>query len=120
MSSPVEVGPLVARLVEVLDRLAATPDRQKAYLQQLGVGDSTDELALEFDDAFRPLDPLLRDAGAPDGVRDALRTLDSALARDPLDWTTLSLESSGWVEVRRLAAQALQALEAWKATERRR
>jgi hypothetical protein len=49
-----EVDPLVTRLIEVVDRLASSPDQQKAYLHKLRVGDSADELALEFDDMFRP------------------------------------------------------------------
>ncbi len=93
-------------LVSALEHLAMPADAQVRYLIDKGVAPSADELGLEFDDAL---------AGAPlsDAERSQLRALDGYLSRmsGPTHaslWTTEALQSrSEWVEVRRLALQAL-------------
>lgn len=47
-------------LLAVTSRLAFPPEEQLACLRQLGVAPAVDELALEFDDMYKPVDVLRR------------------------------------------------------------
>jgi hypothetical protein len=97
-----------------VQRLASPAEVQVAYIRdELGVGDMADELALEFDDAFRPVAPLLGEIPETRGLLSALRRVDSALeGLDDSDWTADALRTSPrWAEVRRLASAALD--ERW-------
>jgi hypothetical protein len=93
-------------LVSALERLAMPADSQIRYLTALGVAPCADELALEFDDALpgAPLSP---------AEKAHLSALDRYLSRmsGPSHaslWTTGALVTSAeWIEVRRLARQAL-------------
>jgi hypothetical protein len=58
MISDDEARALIAQTASVLERLAAPAEEQVAYLQNLGVGDCADELALELDDVARVLPAL--------------------------------------------------------------
>lgn len=95
-------------LATSLHRLAAPASEQVEHLSELGVGDLVDELALEFDDLYRPLAPRLGEAYP--GLSLACRELDRRLVSWRLGWTFADLESPGWAESRRAAAAALAAL----------
>lgn len=95
-------------LAASLQRLAAPASEQVEYLAALGVGDLADELALEFDDLYRPLAARL-DEFSP-GLSLACQELDRRLASQHLGWTFTDLGSPGWAEVRATAAAALAAL----------
>ena len=93
-------------MARVLGRLADPADLQLAYLSQLGVEGSIDELALEFDDVFRPLAPALSERGASDVVA-ALGAVDAALGSETLGWSAAALlESPEWNRIRALAGTA--------------
>lgn len=95
-----------------LERLSNLPEAQIAYLEKLGVADLADELALEFDGAFRPLAPLLEEIPEAWGLLSALRRVDSALSVQDLQWEAAALTSSpSLAKIRRLASSALD--EAW-------
>lgn len=115
MNQAADLRSLMGRLRDAVARLAAAPEDQLQYLATLGVDGSADELALEFDDIYRPAQPLLDQVAAPDDVRIALQRLDGRLGRSTIDWSTRSLaESEDWAETRRLAAQALGCMKAWR------
>jgi hypothetical protein len=101
---------LLQTMLSVLERLASTPAEQLSYLDRLGTPNSIDELALEFDDCFRPLQPLLLKSGAGEELS-ALNTLDEALGSDSLEWTRIALvQSSSWAQIRELAREAARLL----------
>ena len=101
----------LARLREVLQRLAEGAEQQSAYLQSQGFR-TADELALEFDDSLHAVDTLV-DAGllTADGAR-LVRDLDRELAtmsgmENEALWTLEALgERSEWEAVRELAEHA--------------
>lgn len=90
-------------------RLADPPEAQIAYLRdQHDVGDMTDELALEFDSALRPMVRLLKEIPEARALLSALLRVDSALEDLDVEWRASELKSSpGWAEIRRLASAAL-------------
>lgn len=91
-----------------LGRLAAPASEQINYLTSLGVADLTDELALEFDDLYRPIAEAL-DHLSPESAS-ACRQLDQILSSDELGWSFADLESAEWERVRASAAAAAAAL----------
>ena len=102
-------------IVETLSRLAAPCRRQEAYLREFGTWPSLDELALEFDDAYRPLVTPTPDPGLPSLAVARLGMLDRKLAEmgkgGPALWSDSALASDpAWAEVRAFAAAALEAL----------
>ena len=82
---------------------------QIEYLSALGVADLTDELALEFGDAYLPRVELL-EAIAPQAAA-ACREIDQWLSSDQLGWSFTDLESATWARVRERAAAAWTELE---------
>lgn len=104
---------LRARLEGCLYHLADPADRQDAYLRGIGVGGLADELALEFEDVFRQLEPLLRERPEAQRLVQALQRLEHLLDDPTLQWSIQDLrESEQWREIRIVAAGALQALRA--------
>ena len=108
----------LANLRAALTRLGAPADEQLNYLRGLGVEGSLDELALEFDDAYRPLaDVVGLGLDRPD-VAMLLRQLDSALASDTLRWAADDISSDEWECIRRLARRAQTAMNGRDRPER--
>ena len=95
-------------LADSLARLAAPAPEQIEYLTDLGVADLADELALEFDDLYRPRAELLEEVSAQAAA--ACRELDRMLSSDQLGWTFADFESAEWARVRETAAAASAAL----------
>lgn len=95
-------------LIDVLGRLAAAAPDQIEYLTAVGVADLVDELALEFDDLYRPRAPQLEGASAEAAA--ACRELDRMLSSDRLGWSFADLESTEWEKIRATAAAASAAL----------
>ncbi|MDH2415272.1 hypothetical protein [Nocardioides sp. CER19] len=95
-------------LAHALDRLAWAASEQTEYLSALGVADLTDELALEFDDIYRPHASQL-EAISPESAA-TCQDLQSLLSSDKLGWTFADLQSPEWDRVRTLAAAASDAL----------
>jgi hypothetical protein len=95
-------------LVSALRNLAASADEQAAYLCDLGVAPSCDELALGLEDA-------LKQPGLPPELEAAARDVDAQLTQmsgpeSVLLWQVSSLKcAEAWDLVRRLAAKALDA-----------
>lgn len=99
-------------LGEALARLAASPQTQLGYLRHLGTAESLDELALEFDDAFRPLRPILDRQPAWREALSRLDELDRLLSDTDIPWNSAELErSNSWVRVRQLAAASQRSIE---------
>lgn len=99
---------LTRALVASLGRLAAPATDQIEYLTSLGVADLADELALEFDDLYRPMAMLLEQV-SPESAA-ACRELDLLLSSDQLGWTFADLESAEWGLIRATAAAAAAGL----------
>jgi hypothetical protein len=100
-------------LRHVVERLGQPADRQLLYLRQLGLPDGIDELALEFDDVYRPLRWRLVASISPDDLLaslDAIGILLTQLSTGPPDnWTATELATSPtWEEVRKAALRALR------------
>lgn len=96
--------------VESVVRMAASPEIQISYLQELGVG--TDELALEFGSLYVPERLSLTDRQSVYAVDlDRLLTAMSE-APDVGQWSYEGLQSDDrWAEVRLLAAELLASLK---------
>ncbi|KQY29724.1 hypothetical protein ASD38_10390 [Caulobacter sp. Root487D2Y] len=98
-----------ATLIAALEPLALAPDEQLAYLAALGVGETADELALQFDDAFRYAHPM-----GQASLDAALRALNERLSMmsdtgKAALWSPLALaQGEDWVFIRRTAARALE------------
>lgn len=84
-------------LVDSLDRLASAAPEQIEYLTALGVAGLADDLALEFDDLYRPRAELLEEVSAQAAA--ACRENDRMLSSDQLGWTFADLESAEWAIV---------------------
>jgi hypothetical protein len=94
----------------VLERLSSPASAQTLYLARLGVGPSADELALEFDDIFRPLElHLSRLEGGPELIG-ACQEINARFASETLGWSIEDLESDEWVSIRGLADEAKRLL----------
>ena len=121
MISPVEgeSGRLVRRLLKVLSHLSWPAGQQRAYLAELGVAPSLDELALEFDDALKPLLALYGDIGINEEAQRMLASIDAlfaAMGRHPGDpdsvWEWQALDSdSRWAKIRRMAGSVSAQLQ---------
>jgi len=99
----------LAVLAAALRRLASPATEQVEYLANLGVADLVDELALEFDDAYRPRLQLLHDVSPDTEVICA--ELDVLMSSDALGWTFADLDSADWAAIRSAAGAALAALK---------
>lgn len=104
-------------LIEALKTLAATPDEQRSYLVELGVEGLTDELALELDDAIKPLWHQFEALGVSPLAVSELESLDKALVQMSGSenislWRPAALDRSEWWAVRRQAAECLRLLNA--------
>src|SRR3712207_6165635 len=70
----------LASLRHATGHLAWPAERQRRYLDGLGVAPSCDELALEFDDALRPVIENPSEFALPPDLCAALRDLDQLLS----------------------------------------
>jgi hypothetical protein len=111
-----DLSEILSRTRQALAILAASPEEQIVYLQDLGVGDSADELALELHEGVLMLDQLRDNYLVRDEQSEAIVAVDRKLAemsgtgRAHL-WTWGALErSKEWTEVRELASEALSRL----------
>ena len=98
-------------LIAALERLAQPSADQRAYLTELRVSPSCDELALEFADALAGAQPQ-GDAGKWLTELDQLLESMSGAERASL-WQLEALETAPeWAAVRHLASRALDAVRA--------
>ena len=102
----------LAALKETVANLAATPLEQENYLRHIGTWPSLDELALEFDDAWRLL-PGLVAAGfldpalsAPMAELDRMLDVISGSENEPL-WYDKALDGPEWLAIRKKANECL-------------
>lgn len=102
---------VLAPMIAAVSRLAEDSDAQRRYLAQLGVKGQADELALEFDDAYRPARPRLAEQADGPETMSACDELDSALDDDSLSWDPADLDDQRWRAIRALAARVLNSLE---------
>ena len=111
-----DLSEILSRTKQALAILAASPEEQIVYLQDLGVGDSADELALELHEGVLMLDQLLDNYLIRDEQVDAIMAVDTKLGGMSGSggahlWTWSALEgSTEWAEVRELASEALSRL----------
>ena len=92
--------------IESIKLLASSSDIQRKYLKDLGSYPVTDELALEFDDAFHNIDQW----SSVDSLLDEISQLNKLL--DLLDinegtWLESALDNKPWSEIRNLAKSIL-------------
>ncbi|MEU2513553.1 hypothetical protein [Streptomyces syringium] len=104
----------VQELLRAVRILASDADVQIEYVQRLGVG--PDEMALEFDDAFRQVAGVTGMGFLPEGVMEAARPIDDQLQRMtslPEDvWSKCSVRSSSeWQKLRLLARAAGEGIQ---------
>lgn len=103
-------------LLTCLDRLAEPAAAQVDYLTKLGVAGLADEIALEFDDLYRPLEGVLERLSP--GCAAACRVVDRALANKNLGWSVDDLDTPEWERVREYASVASTALRGHLASGR--
>lgn len=105
---------VLASLQDVLARLAAPASAQIAYLQDLGVTPSIDELALEFDDIAVLVPELVENGRLTREQVETVMALDRTLqAMSGIDdlWNDAALRSDPrWAEVRELARKGAERL----------
>ncbi|MBI2374518.1 MAG: hypothetical protein HYV07_11035 [Deltaproteobacteria bacterium] len=96
---------------ETLLHLAATASEQEAYLRTLGTAPSTDELALEFSDAFGVVEEQLDENERRISTR-LDRYLEGMSGSDHVQlWTIDALHSAReWACVRKLADEVLRVI----------
>jgi hypothetical protein len=104
-------------LVRSLKILASNASQQKEYLRNLGTYPSTDEIAIEFDDAFKSFISYNEDEKL-EGTEFLLKI---NLINDKLDsfsslegseiWYVDSLDKESWCEIRQLAIDSISALD---------
>lgn len=102
------------QLQRALTHLAWKAEKQIDYISRLAVG--PDELALEFDDAFRVASGMVSEGILPETFRDLLVPMDELLTEmthgTQDEWSVDSLtHSSAWNCLRRLATDALNHLD---------
>ncbi|WOX19972.1 hypothetical protein [Streptomyces solicathayae] len=98
-------------LMEALTVVAAPVSAQEAWLKKHGV--ETDEIALDFDHAFRMVEGLMEEGLVSRDVLPDLRMIDSIfdeMSRDesPNRWAATALSSDAeWIRARGLAQRVL-------------
>lgn len=103
---------------EALETLALPPNEQAAYLLKGGYGDCTDELALEFDDAYQIIKGYFGKQRLPSEAENLLESIHSQLnsisgPQHSEFWTTVALkERQEWASIRELALRARQTFRA--------
>lgn len=100
-----------------LKTLSLTPQEQAVYLEKGGYGDCSDELALEFDDAYQVVKGYFGQQCFPAEVEIILGTIDVQLKSisgpdKAKFWITSALQRSEWNSIRDLASRALKSLRA--------
>lgn len=104
-----------ALLINSIKLLASTPNEQREYLKKHGLFPSTDEIALEFDDAYQHVagqtDQLL-----PTSISNKLKRINSILnvlsnPGDNNNWDEQSLDNSEWTAIREIANKILSEIE---------
>ena len=108
---------LVRRLLEAVSHLSWPAEQQRAYLAGLGVSPSLDELALEFDDALKPVAARYDEFGVDRASRTLLTSIDATreawAAEDDPAWEPAALDADPrWARIRGLAASAGERLAA--------
>ena len=108
-------------LCECIERLSASAQEQIDYLHKISAqmppeDISVDELALEFDDAWRAVPQLVREGKLTQQQAEAIDALDQKLnaisgSHNAELWMPDALQNSPhWVEIRRLALIAREAI----------
>lgn len=100
-------------LWKAVAHLAWSPEEQLSYLTNLGVAPLLDELALEFDDIYRPIVADLIPRSHDVALVDALRAVDAALSSDALRWNFENIDDPGWQAVRSTARLVLQIVDGY-------
>ncbi len=102
------------RLIDSAKLLSRPPEEQLATLASMGVPGVVDELALNFDDDFRPFHSMVEDGEVSPATQVAAEQLDTQLQRmsgqkNAHLWTPEALRSAPeWLVVRRLASYLLE------------
>jgi hypothetical protein len=99
-------------LIKSIKLLAATPDEQRDYLKKSGSFPCTDEIALEFDDAYRYFAAQEEDSMLL-SISNKLKRINAILealsnSTNESDWNENSLNNSAWTEVRKIAISILE------------
>jgi hypothetical protein len=108
------VDVVIRQLERTLERLSWNAEQQIEYMSRFGVG--SDEMALDFDDAFRTTSGMIRQGLMPDSLREALHPVDEILTEmtdsheDEWDEEAVS-ESRTWSILRKAAATSLISLK---------
>ncbi|MFI9204709.1 hypothetical protein [Streptomyces sp. NPDC053048] len=105
----------VRLLKKALELLASDAEAQTRYVHHLRI--DPDEMALEFDDAFRRVVGLSDMGLLPDSVLTTVLPIDEHLQRmtgsRPEVWTVAGLQNSpDWQELRSLAKEAMEDISA--------
>jgi hypothetical protein len=105
------------RLREAVERLAAPPEAQTAWLRETATYPSLHELALEFDDADQLLPELVTRKLISPRTVECLAAVDSCLAKmsgpsNLSQWEPQALSQGAWRELRDRAREAFATLPA--------
>jgi hypothetical protein len=106
---------VIRQLKVALERLTWDADQQIGFISRLRVG--ADELALEFDDAYRTTSGMIAEGLLPHAVGDVLRPVDEILTMmtdaGQEEWTESAVTASpAWERLRDAAKTSLQSLMA--------
>ena len=97
----------------VVENLSSSAERQASYLEALGTAPSSDELAIEFDDAYRTVIAQL--SGRASQLAEELNEMLESMSGEASGhlWTIESLHGEEkWTKVRQLAGTLLGELTA--------
>jgi hypothetical protein len=100
-------------LINSIKSLAFSSETQRDYLKQIGTFPSLDELALDFDDAYRPfVGELATHPSNPITLSlQKINLLLDSFSEDKTIWTEESLDNKSWTELRAIAASILRDIE---------
>jgi hypothetical protein len=105
-------------IYKALQLISSSSKDQINYLRELGTYPSTDELALQFDDAFKVYlgNDDKEQISVNDSLQEKLRNIallfnQMSDSNDKSLWDVVSLERPEWIKVRTLAKEALQLME---------
>lgn len=103
------------QLIKALSLLASDSTIQRQYLMDLGTFPIIDEIALEFDDAYKKFISQV-DSILPNLLLKKLNKINSLLdsfseMNDKSIWLEASLDNASWTEVREIATSILSEIQ---------
>jgi hypothetical protein len=98
-------------LIDAIKLLAASAHEQRAYLKKSGLFPCTDEIALQFDDAYRYFET--RESHLTGSISNKLKSINAMLdvlsnSADKSIWNEKSLAENSWTDLRKITSSILE------------